>query len=208
MAGVGKQVRGDRLVDKVLRVALAEIGRVGVEQLSIEEVAARARVNKTTIYRRWPAPVDLARAALACAADASRVPPDTGTLRGDLRAFVNQFRSTASLPEMKTVMRLRWSGGAKGPLAAITRGIQAKKHAEWKRMLRRAVLRGELAARTDVDLVHDVVLGALIYLVVLSPRPSNAARLSRAIELVLEGALHAPRQPSARARKRSMRSST
>jgi AcrR family transcriptional regulator len=194
MPAARKQVRGDRLIAGVMKAALAEIGRVGLEQLSIEVVADRARVNKTTIYRRWPTPEALALAALSCAAEAHGFAPDTGTLPGDLRAFAEQFRSAARLPEMKTVMRLRWSGGAKGPLASITRGLQERKLAEWKRMLARAVARGELAADADIGLVRDVMVGVLLYLVVLSPRPSSSARLSHALELVLRGALHAPRR--------------
>jgi AcrR family transcriptional regulator len=126
MARARKQIRGDELVAKVFRATLAEVGRVGVEHLSIEEVAERADVNKTTIYRRWPTPEGLARAALACAAESNTSPPDTGSLRGDLRAFTREFRRIAALPDMKTVMRLRWSGTAKGPLARLTRGIQEK----------------------------------------------------------------------------------
>jgi AcrR family transcriptional regulator len=191
-------------VAKVFRATLAEVGRVGVEHLSIEEVAARADVNKTTIYRRWPTPEGLVRAALVCVAEANASPPDTGSLRGDLRAFTREFRRIAGLPDMKTVMRLRWSGPAKGPLATLTRGIQEKKHAQWKQMLERAVSRGELPRGTDTDLIYDVVLGTLIYLVVLGPRRSDADRLDRAVDTILDGALgvkirHAPRKRAARA---------
>lgn len=189
---------------KVFRATLAEVGRVGVEHLSIEEVAERADVNKTTIYRRWPTPEGLARAALACAAQTNTSPPDTGSLRGDLRAFTREFRRIAALPDMKTVMRLRWSGPAKGPLATLTRGIQEKKHAQWKQMLERAVSRGELPRGTDIDLVYDLVLGTLIHLVVLSPRRSDADRMDRAIDTILDGALRmttrrAPRRRAVRA---------
>jgi AcrR family transcriptional regulator len=191
MGVVRKQIRGDELVARILRATLAEVGRVGVEHLSIEDVAELAGVNKTTIYRRWPSPDDLARAALACAADSESTPPDTGTLRGDLRAFARGFRRIASLPEMKTVMRLRWSGDAKGRLASLTRDLQDKKHAQWRLMLRRAVSRGELSRSADLNLIQDLVLGALIYLVVIGPRRSSLERLDRAIDMILDGALSA-----------------
>jgi AcrR family transcriptional regulator len=188
-----QQVRGARLVSNVLRVTLAEIGRAGLEHLSIEKVAELAGVNKTTIYRRWPTPQDLAHAALQCAAGTDDEPPDTGSLRGDLRAFAREFRSIAMLPEMKTIMRLRWSGTPRGPIATSTRDIQKKKHAQWKAMLRRALSRGELRKGTNIDLLQDVLLGTLIYLVVLGPRPSDLARLDHAMDIVLEGVLHGPR---------------
>jgi AcrR family transcriptional regulator len=200
MGDAPRQVRGEELVAKVMHAALAEVARVGVERLSIEDVAARAAVNKTTIYRRWPTPEALARAALACAAESHTPAPDTGSLRGDLREFAREFRRIAAQRDMKTVMRLRWSGAPTGALATLTRGIQAKKHAQWKQMLRRAVSRGELPAGTNLDLVYDVVVGALVYLVVLSPRRSDAERVDRAIDTILDGALHATSGSAARRR--------
>jgi AcrR family transcriptional regulator len=95
MAAARKRVRGDELVAKVFRAALAEVGRVGIENLSIEDVAERACVNKTTSYRRWPTPERLAHAALVCASETRSSPPDTGSLRGDLRAFAHEFRRIA-----------------------------------------------------------------------------------------------------------------
>jgi AcrR family transcriptional regulator len=187
MAGERKQVRGEELIANVMKATLAEVARVGLEHLSIEGVAARANVNKTTIYRRWPTPQVLARAALACAAETSEHPPDTGTLRGDLRAFAHEFRRIASMPDMQTILRMRWAGAAKGPMATLMRGIHERKHARWKLMVRRAVERGELPEGIDVDLVHEVVMGALCYLVVLGPTRSDAARLGRAIDLILDG---------------------
>jgi AcrR family transcriptional regulator len=198
MVALRKQIRGAELVAKVLQVTLAEVGRVGLEHLSIEEVAERANVNKTTIYRRWPTPELLAREALRCAAGTGNPEPDTGSLRGDLRAFTREFRSIATLPEMQTIMRLRWSGMPRGPLATFTRDIQEKKHAQWRAMLKRAAARGELRRGVDIDLLRDVILGTLIYLVVLSPRRTAIAKLDRAVDVVLEGVVQPSRRRAAR----------
>jgi AcrR family transcriptional regulator len=187
MTDARKQVRGEELVAKVMKATLAEVARAGLEHLSIEEVAARANVNKTSIYRRWPTPKALAHAALLCAAETSEGPPNTGTLRGDLRAFAREFRRIASMPDMKTIIRMRWGGAAKGPLAAVMHGIQEKKHAQWKLMLRRAAARGELPRGSDVDLAHDIVVGTLLFLVVLGPTRSDEARLDHAIDAIIDG---------------------
>jgi AcrR family transcriptional regulator len=197
--GARKQVRGNELVAKVFRAALAEVGRVGIEHLSIEDVAERACVNKTTIYRRWPTPERLVHAALVCAAETNSSPPDTGSLREDLRAFAREFQRIASLPDMKTVIRMRWSGAPGGPLAKLMRGIQKKKHAQWMLMLRRAAARGELPRGANVPLVYDVVVGTLIYLTVLSATRSDQKRIDFAIDTILDGAL-AGRATSSRRR--------
>jgi AcrR family transcriptional regulator len=182
---------------------LAEMARVGPEGLSIEEVASRADVNKTTIYRRWPTPRVLAREALVCATEASSSPPNTGNIREDLAAFATRFRQIASSPGMQAVIRMRLATQAQGRLATLASELERKKHARSKAMWRRGILRGELPRGTDTDLLHDVVVGALLYLVVFASHRSDARRLRRAMTLILEGALGASRparRPASRAR--------
>ena len=58
-------VRGEPVVQRVLDATIAEMARVGYRALRIEDVAARAGVNKTTVYRRWPEKGALLREALA-----------------------------------------------------------------------------------------------------------------------------------------------
>ncbi len=55
--------RSARVVRDVLRAAFELFAERGYGGLSIEEVSARAGVNKTTVYRRWPTKIDLLRAA-------------------------------------------------------------------------------------------------------------------------------------------------
>jgi AcrR family transcriptional regulator len=189
MAGAGKQMRGRPLVDKVLRATIAEMARVGLEHLAIEEVAARANVNKTTIYRRWATADDLARAALTFASEADLAVPDTGSLRGDLHAFAREFGRVLAHSDVPTMMRMRWGGDGRGPLAKLMREIQRKKHSRWKVMLHRATKRGELRKNADADLIYDVVVGALLYLTVLGPTRRSLDHLNRAIDVILDGAL-------------------
>ena len=56
--------RSARVVATVLRTTLEVLGQQGYAGLRIEDVAARAGVNKTTIYRRWPTKEDLIAAAI------------------------------------------------------------------------------------------------------------------------------------------------
>jgi AcrR family transcriptional regulator len=190
-ARAGKQVRGAQLVAKVMSATIAEMARVGAEHLSIEEVAARADVNKTTIYRRWPTPRALARDALQCASEASAIPLDTGSLRGDLSALAREFRRVATSPDMRTIIRMRFAGPVRGPFATLMSDLHEKKHERSRAIFRRAVARGELPRGTDTELLHDVVLGALLYLVVFAQKRSDAARLERAVRVILDGALSA-----------------
>jgi AcrR family transcriptional regulator len=202
MAHARKQVRGKQLVAKVMAATLAEMARVGADGLSIEEVALRADVNKTTIYRRWPTPQILAREALQCASEASSAPIDTGSLRGDLAEWARQFRHVARSPDMQTLIRMRFGAQARGRMSTLTTDLEEKKHARSREIFRTALERGELPKGTDIELLHDLVVGALLYLVVFSRGPSDTARLERAVRLILDGALGeqgaGPRRPASR----------
>ena len=72
------------MVKSVLEAAIAEIARVGYAALRVDEVAARAGVNKTTVYRRWPTKPALVTAAIRSLFGVQTEPPDTGALEGDL----------------------------------------------------------------------------------------------------------------------------
>jgi AcrR family transcriptional regulator len=188
-----QQVRGKQLVARVMAATIAELARTGIDGLSIEDVAARADVNKTSIYRRWPTPQVLARQALECATDASPDPIDTGSLRGDVTEWAREFRRVALSPDMQTVIRLRFGTQGGGRMLALTNELAEKKHARSRAMLLRAVERGELPADTDAELVHDVMFGAMLYLVVFAPEACDEARLARALLLILDGVAHAQR---------------
>src|SRR3954451_24594291 len=78
--------RSEEARRKALAAAMDLIIERGVANLSIEEVAQRSGVAKTTIYRHWPE-----RSALVLDTVGSCFEhvgtPDTGSLRGDLEAF-------------------------------------------------------------------------------------------------------------------------
>src|SRR6187455_1103921 len=76
--------RSARVVSEVLSATLEAFAEQGYAGLSVEAVALRAGVNKTTIYRRWPTKADLVGAALVSLRDDDPEPPNTGSLRDDL----------------------------------------------------------------------------------------------------------------------------
>ena len=64
--------RGAPVVHAVLEATLDELGLVGYGALSVEQVATRAGVNKTTVYRRWPTKAALVERADGCLYHAKR----------------------------------------------------------------------------------------------------------------------------------------
>ena len=87
----GTRRRGQVLVDAILQAAWDELNEVGYSHLTMEAVAERAKTNKAAVYRRWPS-----KARLVIAALQKHLPrpieiiPDTGSLRGDILAFLHE----------------------------------------------------------------------------------------------------------------------
>src|SRR5450631_4165660 len=75
--------RSDQSHQAILEATLALFADVGLQGLSIEAIAERAGVGKTTIYRRWSSKEDIIKDALDLLR-AGAMLPDTGTIRNDL----------------------------------------------------------------------------------------------------------------------------
>jgi AcrR family transcriptional regulator len=137
------------------------LGEVGYAQLTMEQVAGRARVSKSTLYLRWPNKVALVADALQHRARAVPEVPDTGSLPADMRVFLGALLRSrhaasralqavsveiASNPEL----RQAWHRGLAGMLTGCLRTIVA-----------RAADRGELPEGSDVELLSQLPLSLL-----------------------------------------------
>jgi AcrR family transcriptional regulator len=81
--------RGEELEAALLEAAWDELVAVGFAKLTMESVAARARTGVAVLYRRWPRKDDLVVAAMSHYGATHPVDiPDTGSLRGDMLAFL------------------------------------------------------------------------------------------------------------------------
>jgi AcrR family transcriptional regulator len=141
-------------VDEAVLVAAVELlAEAGFARLTMDQVAARAGVGKASVYLRWPNKVALVAEAIQHHSAVVPEIPDTGTLPGDMRAFLQAL--------------LRTYGAASRAMAAVAGEVD--KHPElraaWRRglaaalaecageIVQRGVARGELPATADVDLL-------------------------------------------------------
>lgn len=199
-----RQIRGERLVEKVLEATLEELSLVGYGNLSMETVAERAGVNKTTIYRRWPTKADLAGAALCKEASGTVCVPDTGSIRSDMVAMLQEFRDLLRTRRGQSLFRMFFAEGLSPEVAGIVEKLREEKEKEPKAAVARAVARGELPAGTDVDLLFTTLTGSLQSLIFFCAEVPNDARIEQIVDLVLGGACAAsattgpPRAPRLR----------
>jgi len=121
--------RSARVVHDVLDAVLAELAERGYALLSMEAVAQRAGVNKTTIYRRWPTKPELVLHALQELSIRSVAVPETGTVREDLIQTLRQLSTGMSSPLGRNLMVRLQVESTNEEVAAIGPSIAASFHA-------------------------------------------------------------------------------
>ncbi len=180
--------RGERVTNAVLEATLAELADAGLEALSVDRVAQRADVHKTTVYRRWPNRGALVAAALAAVADDVSNAPDTGTLRGDLLAVLERIARFLERPEGRAVARAALTADAAPDVAALaTRRIARSTTAPLVDVVGRARERGEWRAGARAEMVVPAMVGAILHRALLEHADASGAWLEDLVDHMLAG---------------------
>lgn len=174
-ARVGQQRPGGRAARvraDVLTAATEILNAVGYEGLTIEEVATRAGVHKTTVYRRWPTKSELVTDA-ARVHSAEVVPvPDTGTLLGDLREFAAQIASNlATEAGSRRSRSLVVASTASEEMAAQMHLFWAERFELAGAIIDRAIDRGDVSTDTDKNLIIETLIGPMWVRLLLTGEP-------------------------------------
>jgi AcrR family transcriptional regulator len=187
IGGIRRGGRSARIVRAVLDATLDVLGRSGYDALRIEHVAGAAGVNKTTVYRRWPTRADLVVAALSKIA-AAPTPVDTGAIERDLVETLAQTTSLRTTPSGRTVLRALLAEHGQPEVDRVVAELRARHRAPGRDVLERAKRRGELGRDTDVELLLDILMGAVYARLRATSRPPKRAWLTGVVRLVLAGA--------------------
>jgi AcrR family transcriptional regulator len=185
-----RQSGGPRKSQEILDATLDLLAAKGYEGLTIEEVAERSGVNKTTIYRWWPSKGALLGDALTGARRLDLEPPDTGSLQGDLEALLQAVVTLLTTPPASDIVVSALGAVTYSPeLATHVSAFFANRLAREQAVFDRAIARGELAADVDPLLVMDLLAGAVWLRVVLRQLPIEEDFASRAVSTVLKGVI-------------------
>jgi AcrR family transcriptional regulator len=173
----------------VFAAALDELAARPWDEISIESVAARAGVHKTTVYRRWGTKADLVSQALAAAAESLIEVPDTGRVADDLRLLSRAVQATLASPRGAATTRAVLAGAA---ASAEIRGVMtefwAARLAAIAVIVDRAIARGELPAGTGPGPVMNAVAAPLYYRLLVTSEPLTPADADRAAAAALAAA--------------------
>jgi AcrR family transcriptional regulator len=183
--------RAARVKAAVLEATSELLIEVGYDGLSVDEVASRAGVHKTTVYRRWSSKAELVMAAVRAQSDRDIVIPDTGELLADLtglaRSVVANIGSEGGSRRSRSIIAAAASSDELG--AGIHAGW-AERLAATEPIIERGVERGEIPAASDPNLIIETLVGAIWLRLLLTGEPIDDDLAERIAELVTAGAAH------------------
>ena len=160
-------------------------------ELSMESVAARARVGKKTLYRRWPSKAPLVAEAVLQAYGGSGSFPvaDTGDIRDDLRSWLDEHAEFLAEPPNAALVRALITAAAASPVdgAALYQQLSAPQHAGLMTRLRQAVDEGRIRAVTDIGAVADALIGTLLFHALTRVSPGAKGQFDGLLDALLDG---------------------
>lgn len=147
--------------EAILSVTLDILGERGYAGLTVAEIVARARVSKSTIYRRWPTKEELAIAAFDRLPELEAV--DRGDLLEELLDLIDQYQRVLQSTPLGSVLPGLVSEAAHNPaLAEALRATIERRRQPTKAALRRAIERQELPSYTNVDQADEIIMAPLV----------------------------------------------
>ncbi len=172
----------------ILKATREILAQDGVHGLTVEGVAARSGVAKTTIYRRWRSKEDLALAALLEVIRQEPPPArDLGRTQTALSAYLGRLIKSLDSKLYGRVIR-----GLISDLAVddeLARGFRervlARRIAQVTALLRRGIDRGELRPDLDTEIAIDLLLGPIYYRLLMSGEPLTSAFIDRLVRAVM-----------------------
>lgn len=164
--------RGVARESAICAAALALLGEVGYDRMSMDAVATRAKASKATIYRRWPGKRELVVHAIRCRGPQPLDPPDTGSLRGDIIATLRTAHEGIASEDLALLAGvLRAMREAPEIADTLRQQVLVDKRNVGAAIVRRAVERGELGPHADPAVFHEVAPALMFFRVLVTGEP-------------------------------------
>ena len=179
--------RSARVRAAVLAATVEALLDGGLSSLSVADVAERAGVHQTSIYRRWGTKDNLVVDALLSRVGTEAPIPDTGSLEGDLRAFVSESAAFMATPLGAALARVAVAMGDSPELAEIRHEYWSRALSNAGRMFERAATRGELAREVDPQVAVEAIAGPLYMRMLLTGQALDPEFLNGVVDTVLHG---------------------
>jgi AcrR family transcriptional regulator len=153
----------------VLQAAFDLLMKKGIDAVTVADVAERAGVHETTIYRQWGTIHTLTREACIQYAEVQFPIPDTGSLRSDLAAILKRLAATLTSPQGKAVLAL--SQSPHPHVVAARQDLWRRRFNLMRVVFDRAVARGEFAPHADPIELLEVLIAPLFMRSLITGEP-------------------------------------
>ncbi|MER6990019.1 TetR/AcrR family transcriptional regulator [Saccharopolyspora hirsuta] len=190
--------RTARIRAQVLAAVSAELAENGYDALTVDSVAARSGVHRTTVYRRWRDVGGLLTDLLDSTSDDDWQPTDTGSLRGDLAALNREIQT--SLTERPSIATALIAASFRSDEAArALRRLWDDRYERCEVVVERAIQRGELPPGIDARALLVAATAPLYHQLVLLGTPPDPRLPEHAAETAAlaasAGAFDRPQDP-------------
>lgn len=179
--------RSQRIWESVSNAALELLVTHGHEAVTMIEVARRAGVNPTSLYRRWGTREALLTEVLAARAESALTVPDTGTLRGDLTAYLKEAAVFLQTPNGAALLQLGVTALNRPDLQPFRRDYLLGRLPPVATILERAAARGEIEHGTDPLALIEHLVGPLFVRLLFTARPIDARIIDASVTAALVG---------------------
>lgn len=177
--GPGRK-RDPHLDGAIIEATLALLGEVGFSALSMEGIAARAGVGKSTVYRRYPSKLEAVSAAMGALAVDPEV-PDTGDTFEDVVLFMTSKWVALMEPPGATLLGTFIVQATSHPelFAEFRRVMLVPRLTPLRKLLQRGKDRGELRPDLDLAAAIDLIVGPVLVSLVTRGDPDPGLLESR-----------------------------
>jgi AcrR family transcriptional regulator len=187
--GVRTGGRSARVREAILAATLEELTAAGYPGMTVEAVAARAGVNKTTVYRRWPTLDDLLLEALTDWSVRALPAPDTGSIDSDLLALGRELAEVLNGGTGRQVVAMVLTAGLRSPvLGEATRRYFEHQSRRAIPVVAEAVERGELPVGCAPSALLATFRAPLFYRLVTTGDPIDEELITLAARVALTAA--------------------
>jgi AcrR family transcriptional regulator len=177
--------RTARVRRAVFDAALDLLARDGFQSLTIDAIAAKAGVNKTTIYRNWPTKAELILAAAEDRSEAMITTESTGNAERDLITFVKSVADSITSPLGRALV-IASINASDDPEVREAKGAFWRHRFEATRAFVREAIRGTgVDDGSDVDLFIERLVGPLYLRVFITGAPVDDRFIRKTVSAAL-----------------------
>jgi len=188
-----KKRRSEQSYRAILQSTLAILAQKGYGALTIESIAATAKVSKQTIYRWWSSKAAIVLEALITHAQEQLPVPDTGSVRSDLEVLLSATLHELAQPSGAIVRGLMAEAQLNPEFGqAFREDFIARRRQVVFEILRRGQKRGEISATVDLELTVDLFYGPIWYRLLNQHAPLDEGFAQHLLAQIFTG-LHSQR---------------